>query len=237
MKRFIVLVFVIFWSSIFAQSISEKEDALVAEVSLPIWDVKNSESLFEIDTLMYDEIPKYLDFRGTAVTVLKWTDIKGENIMILSKSGAFDWKDYDGNDHSKFDLQDKSELFIYLFQKQKGSDSYRKLWRIYDFIECFGVDRYVGFKKNATTITDLDKDGVAEVTIPYALFCRGGMDPGIMKIMMYEGSKKYALRGETAICRDGVLQYGGVFNADEVTKKNKIFYNFLMRHWKAHECE
>ena len=41
--------------------------------------------------------------------------------------------------------------------------------------------------------------GVAEISIPYVSICRGGMDPGVMKIIMYEGSTKYALRGSTML--------------------------------------
>ena len=236
MKKLTLLIILV--SNLFyAQSTAEKEEDLIAEVPLQIWDSENSEKAFEIDTLIYDEIPKYLDFRGTLLTSLTWTDSKGENLLILTKSGAFDWKDYSETDKTEYDLQDKSELYAYLFLKPKGTDTYKKQWRIYDYIDCFGVDMYVGFKPEATTITDIDKDGIAEVTIPYALYCRGGMDPGIMKIIMYEGNSKFALRGETAICRNGETLYGGEFKADKTTQNNEVFLNFLIQRWETHKCE
>lgn len=221
----------------FAQTAKEKEDALVAEVPLQIWDIKNSEKSIKIDTLMYDEIPKSIDFKGVVVTTLTWEDKQGKNILIFSKSGDFGWKDYDKTDKSKYTLQDKSELFAYLFLKPKGSDDYKKLWRIYDFTECFGVDMYVGFKQEATTISDIDKDGITEVAIPYVLFCRGGMDPGIMKVILYESDTKYALRGETAICRESKTLFGGEYKADESLKNNKTFNDFLKQRWEANKCE
>jgi len=231
------LLFMLMTNLFFAQMVTEKEDALLAEVPLNIWDEDYSDKSIKIDTLIYDEIPKSLDFRGVVVTALTWTDKQGENILILSKSGEFAWKEYQEHDTTKFQLQDKSELYAYLFQKRKESDSYKKLWRIYDYTECFGVDMYVGFKPKATTVTDIDKNGIAEVTIPYVLFCRGGMDPGVMKIIAYQGDTKYALRGETAICREGKLLFGGEYKADEATQKNETFYNFLKARWEAHKCE
>lgn len=236
MKKLILFSFIIS-NSLFSQSVSEKEDALFAEVPLGIWDASSSESSFKIDTLMYDEIPKDLNFRGTVVTTLNWEDGQGEKILILSKSGSFDWKDFEESPSTGFTIQDKSELFAYLFLKPSGSHFYKKLWRMYDFTECFGVDMYAGFKSTATTITDLDKDGIAEVAIPYVLFCRGGMDPGIMKIIMYEGNTKYALRGETTICRDGEVLYGGEYKADDLTIKNDVFHDFLKQRWETHKCE
>lgn len=231
------LFILIFTNIFFAQTISEKEDTILAEVPLNIWDVDNSEKSFKIDTLTYDEIPKYLDFRGTLVTALTWTDAKGENLLVLSKSGEFGWKEYVENNKTKYYLNDKSEIFAYLFLKSNDSNSFIKQWRIYDFIECSGVDMYGGFINQATTVTDIDKDGIAEVAIPYSLFCRGGLDPGIMKIIMYEGNNKYAMRGETAICRDGKVLYGGEYKTVEATQKNEKFQLFLKERWAAHKCE
>ena len=44
-------------------------------------------------------------------------------------------------------------------------------------------------------ITDLDKDGISEIWIPYATVCTSEAVPLPMKIIMYEGNQKYAMRG------------------------------------------
>ena len=108
---------------------------------------------------------------------------------------------------------------------------------MYDYTKCFGVDWFTGFVPKATTITDLDNDGIAEISLPYVLICRGGMDPGEMKIIMYEGSTKYALRGSTMLMCKSEHSYGGEYKPSDNLKSNKAFMEFLKKHWDRNKCE
>ena len=209
---------------------------LEPDVWLGIWDSKNSSKSIKIDTLSYDEIPKYLDFRGTVVEAIKWTDSLGENILIQSVTGHFTWKDYD-KDSTDYMIQDKSELYAYLFQKKKNETTFSRAWKIYDYTECFGVDWFTGFIPKATTVTDLNNDGVSEICLPYVSICRGGMDPGTMKIIMYEGNTKFALRGSTMLMCGSEHPYGGEFTPSENLKENKTFMDFLTKRWNSNRCE
>ncbi|MCT4581468.1 MAG: hypothetical protein N4A35_08635 [Flavobacteriales bacterium] len=213
----------------------EKFRSLEPDVWLGIWDQENSDRSIAIDTIYYDDIPKYLDFRGSVVEALQWQDNEGEHILIQTVTGHFLWKDYEEG-ATTYMLQDKAEIYAYLFTKPKGEKKYHKTWRIYDYNECFGVDWFAGFVPKATTITDLDHDGITEVSIPYVLICRGGMDPGTMKIIMYEGKNKYALRGSTMICK-GDTPYGGEYKPSPALKDLKLFKTFLEQHWHRHRCE
>lgn len=214
----------------------EKFRELEPDIWLGIWDKENSDKTIKIDTLGYDEIPKAIDFKGTVVEALKWSDSNGENILIQTVTGHFVWKDYD-KDSISYMLQDKWELYAYLFQKNNSENEYKRKWRIYDYTKCFGVDWFMGFVPKATTITDLDNNGIAEITIPYVSICRGGMDPGTMKIIMYEGNTKYALRGFTMLVCKGEHPYGGKFTESENVKENLVFSNFLKKHWHRNKCE
>jgi len=233
MRKILLLIITLFFNSAISQTLDELENRLEAELKLGILDSVNS---IKTTYVLYDEIPKYLNFRGTVVESLNWKDALGDNLLVLTLSGGFDWKDYMENDRSEFDIQDKSELYGYLFQKKTGESKYKIKWRIYDYTKCYGVDMYTGFIKNATTITDIDNDGISEISIPYVLICRGGMDPGDMKIIMYEDDTKYALRGSTAICLTQ-FQGGGEYTPSEPVKKNKTFSNFLKNRWELHKCE
>ncbi|MCR5563909.1 MAG: hypothetical protein K6F46_11205, partial [Desulfovibrio sp.] len=62
-------------------------------------------------------------------------------------------------------------------------------------------------------ITDLDGNGVSEVWITYYVSCHGDVSPDGMKVLMYEGGKKHALRGETFLHVDG-MDMGGSYKAD-----------------------
>ena len=99
------------------------------------------------------------------------------------------------------------------------------------------MDWFTGFVPKATTITDLDNDGIAEISLPYVSICRGGMDPGDMKIIMYEGSTKYALRGSTMLMCKAEHPFGGEYKPSDNLKSNKTFMVFLNNHWDRNKCE
>ncbi|MCF6346700.1 MAG: hypothetical protein L3J20_00170 [Flavobacteriaceae bacterium] len=224
-------------NSVFSQNQinSEKFKQLEPSILLGIWDKENSDKSIKIDSLSYDDIPKYLNFRGIVIEALKWTDSLGENILVQSVTGRFNWKNYH-KDSTSYIIQDKSELYVYLFQKKKREKKFTEKWKIYDYNECFGVDWYTGFIQKATTITDVNNDGITEISIPYVLICRGGMDPGIMKIIMYENNTKYALTGSTMFCI-GEDSYGGKFRPSENLVNNKKLKDFLTKRWNIHKCE
>jgi hypothetical protein len=48
-------------------------------------------------------------------------------------------------------------------------------------------------------LTDLDGDGVGELTVTYRLGCRSDVSPLTVKVLMIEDGEKYAVRGETRI--------------------------------------
>ncbi len=238
MKNLLTIFILIIPNLCFGQTKNHKEKfrLLEPDICLGIWDKENSSESIKVDTLNYDDISKAIDFRGTVVEALKWTDSSGENILIQTVTGHFTWKDYD-EDSTDYLIQDKSELYAYLFQKCKSDKEFKRKWRVYDYTECFGVDWFTGFVPKATTITDLDNDGIIEISLPYVSICRGGMDPGIMKIILYEGNTKYALRGSTMLMCGSENPYGGEFTASENLKTNQIFENFLTEHWNRNKCE
>lgn len=232
---FIVLILSMYT---FGQTEIQKErfKRLKPDLWLGIWDKENSDVRFKVDTLSYDDLPKYIEFRGTVVEALKWTDKAGEKILIQSVTGQFRWKDYEKGT-KEYTIQDKSELYVYLFEKKNNEPKYIQSWKIYDYLECYGVDWFTGFVPKATTITDINNNGISEITIPYVLICRGGMDPGIMKIILYENGIKYAVRGSTKLACESEYPYGGENTPDDSLKNNELFLRFLQKRWDQHVCE
>jgi len=237
--RHLIKIFILIISQFFygqTQEHIEKFRQLEPDIWLGIWDKDNSSTLIKIKALSYDDIPKTIDFRGTVVEALTWTDSNGENVLIQTVTGHFTWKDFEQNS-VKYSIQDKSELYAYLFQKNDADSNYKLKWRVYDYTECFGVDWFTGFTPKATTITDLNNDGVTEITMPYVSICRGGMDPGDMKIIMYQGNTKYALRGSTMLMCKSKNPYGGKFTESKNLQANPVIKNFLIKHWNRNKCE
>lgn len=239
MKPLLYGLLSIWTSMMFGQSAThiEKYKTLEPDVWMKTWDKKNSSTTIQIDTLRYDDIPKYLDFKGTVVEALQWKDKLGSHILIQTVTGHFLRKEYDSNNSKDYTLEDKSELYCYLFTKTDTDIEFKRKWRIYDFNDCFGVDWFTGFIPSATTITDVNHNGIAEITIPYVIICRGGMDPGSMKIISYEDTTKYVLRGNTMLMCDSKTPYGGEYTPSENLKNNQTLNTFLKTHWERNKCE
>ena len=212
----------------------EKFKQLEPDVWMGLWDQVNSSKTFQIDSISYDELPKYLEFRGTVLEALRWTDNLGENILVLTVTGDFYRKEY--HNDSSYYVENKSELYAYLFVKCKEDAYFHRAWKMYDYNNCW-LDWATEFIPKATTITDLDNDGISEITIPYVLICRGGMDPGTMKIISYEGTEKYALRGRTEVFCNSSYPGAGKFKSSDNLKDNTALSTFLQKHWDRNKCE
>lgn len=66
------------------------------------------------------------------------------------------------------------------------------------------------FHDDAFGVTDLDGDGLGEITLAYETGCRSDVSSDTLKLLVLENGAKYILRGETRI--EG--QTGGSFAAD-----------------------
>jgi hypothetical protein len=74
------------------------------------------------------------------------------------------------------------------------------------------------FHDAAFAVTDLDHDGLAEITFGYELACRSDVSPATYKLLVIENGAKYILRGQTRIpAGDGPA--GGAFTADPAEAK------------------
>lgn len=207
-------------------TLREKEESMQSSLWLSISDFKNS--TIKIDSIGFGEIPKEVEYRGIIVEALKWTDSLGINILLLTQTGGFNFKDTTG------EINTKAEINTYLFTKKKSEKTFSRQWKLYDFVICFGVDFYAGFYQRSLTVTDIDKDGFAEITFIYKLSCRGDVSPATQKLIMYEKIEKYAMRGETLI-RAGNPKINSKNNfTPEVKLKNKSdFFEFAKKRWET----
>ncbi|MCR5259133.1 MAG: hypothetical protein K6E40_13370 [Desulfovibrio sp.] len=71
-----------------------------------------------------------------------------------------------------------------------------KIWQINDGVELCGCDGVgASFAEGMPTVTDLDGNGLKEVWTAYFYTCQSEGVADDFKIIMYEGRKKYAMRG------------------------------------------
>lgn len=102
-------------------------------------------------------------------------------------------------------------------------------WAIRDCIECPGLDHTAQFFTEHVTVTDLNADGSAEVTVAYKLFCGGGIDSSILKIIMRDGDKKCAMCGTTIVKVPGTESFCGkaVYDKSLQNAENAAFRKHL----------
>jgi hypothetical protein len=134
-----------------------------------------------------DDVPGSFAMNGKIRQAWTWKDSLGENILVLSVKGPYDAKGADGEDGQS------SELYAKHFAKKMGD--YALIASITDAEKVCPFDITTEFIPGSTTVTDLDKDGIAEIKLQYALACRSDVSPATMKLVMFEDGNKHSLTG------------------------------------------
>ena len=164
-----------------------------------------SQNNFDVKLINEKALPKGILFEGKFLDAVRWTDSIGDNIVIRTQTGIHINKKFDHENDGR-----DAEIFAYRYLVEEGN--VKLLWKVYDFIKDCPVDVEAEFFKDTFPVTDLDNDGIAEVWLMYKKVCHGDVSPYDMKIIMYEDSQKYAMRGENKV-------FGGT---DEKGKKHYI---------------
>ena len=185
--------------------------AVKAQVSISKLDVKT--------------LPKEIKYEGRIRSAISWKDKDGSHILITSETGVHVNKKFkhieDGRD---------AELFAYHFLMKDETPT--QIWKIYDLVQDCVLDLMASFTNDVPRVTDLNHDGIAEVWLVYKRGCFGDVSPREMKLIMYEGTKKYALRGEEKLIMDKT--YGGSYKFDEAfTQGPKEFLKFAKQLWDS----
>jgi len=128
------------------------------------------------------QLPAGVVFKGDFKQAVRWTDAEGDNLVVVSTHS-----DDDGSN---------DDLYAVRYTIADGEAQAR--WSLHDFVHDCGLDHQATFFRGAALqITDLDDDGIAEVWMAYRLMCRGDISSDTMKVIVYQGAQKYAMRGET----------------------------------------
>lgn len=150
-----------------------------------------------------------IGFDGKLVAAYRIGDAGGEHILVLSrKAGASPARPRSGR-------IERIELYA-TYHKRLGTKQWQQGWSIRDMTDCPGLDAGADFFATSVSFSDLNKDGKAEVTVPYRLFCGGGVDPYIIKIILRDGPTKLAIRGESLVRYPGQEPFGGEHQHDKV---------------------
>jgi len=136
------------------------------------------------------DIPKSILVNGKLIVAKSWEDKIGENLLVVSYTGPTKEKEY------KFEFSGAeryAELHSILYIKQ--NKKYNVLWETCDSIRHCPFDLWIGLLPESTTVTDLDSDSIAEVTLISKKTCRSDISPSNLKIQMHEKDSLMELTG------------------------------------------
>ncbi len=177
------------------------------------------------DTL---NLPISIHYSGHIINAVKWSDSLGVNYVITTETGEINRKENETGSCS--------DASLYAYHFIVNNDSAKLIWRIYDFNNACPFDLDLHFIDKTFAVTDLDKNGICEVWIMYKNSCYSDVSPAQTKIIMYEGRKKYALRGESRVRISTTEFLGGNFTLDDNFKTGNIFFRqFAEKLWNQYK--
>lgn len=169
-------------------------------------------------------IPKRIKYIGHIINAVTYTDNGGKHLVITTETAETPSKNADGDDY-----RDKA-LYAYHYLLQSGN--YKLAWTVQDFVKDCPVDLAANFVKNTFAVTDLDKNSVNEIWLMYKTVCHGDVSPSVMKIIMHEGDKKYAVRGTTKVKVSSTQYEGGEYAFDNAFKAGpQVFRTYAKGLW------
>ena len=179
----------------------------------------------KVTNLDKSKLPAGIKFPGKLKQAIRWTDQAGDNIVVTAETGIYT------NPKFKHESEGRdAELFAFHYIV---SDSIQQTWKVYDFISDCPVDLEARFVKNTLQVTDLNNDGVGEVWIMYRTACRGDVSPSDMKIIMYQGKQKFAMRGTCKVQVSEKEFTGGEYKFDAAfAAAPSVFRDFAAKLWK-----
>lgn len=230
-KITILLLFITLFSSCKEDKKDETKNAVsTEEVS------KEEPFVLTVEKIDSTQFPKSIKYEGFIKNAVRWKDKSGDNIVITTETGYHINKKFvhesDGSD---------AELFAYHYII--SGNQAKQTWKVYDYISDCPVDLVASFVKNTFQVTDLNNNGIAETWLMYKTVCHGDVSPCDMKIIMYEGTTKYAMRGENKVAvglddNDQEQYIGGEYKMDDNFKKGpKPFKEFAQKLWNDNLIE
>ena len=152
-----------------------------------------------------------------------------------------EWVSSKNGSTRQLSYSDKSGAHVVRFQFDAGRERLdvvhtvgkKTVWSAKDFNKDCEFDRTFEVVEGSVQLTDLDDDGEPEISFIYRVGCRSDVSPITVKLLMYEGATKYALRGGSRE-RVGENEFmGGDFTPDPAFDKAPAkFLEFAKAQWK-----
>jgi len=179
----------------------------------------------QVTKLTKSTLPKQITYTGKLVNAVQFTDASGKHTIITTETGVTETKGAD------FDGYRNADLYAQHYLSQGNTQ--KLLWQVHDFVKECPLDIEASFIPGSFAVTDADHNGTAEVWLMYKTVCRGDVSPADLKVIMYEGTKKYAMRGHDKVKVSATATDGGDYRFDEGFNRGPVaFKTYALRLWK-----
>lgn len=152
---------------------------------------------------------------------VSWQDSRGDNVAIFSQAT----KEKARKDGER--LLSKS-LHVTVFSGKDGR--MKRVREVRELANACLFDLTNEVRETSVGVTDLDGDGIGELTFVYVTGCRSDVSPLSMKLLVLEGADKHILRGTTQV-NTGPEKVGGEFKAEFGKKAPPAFLDHASKVW------
>jgi hypothetical protein len=190
-----------------------------------------SQSKIKILKAGIGSVPGGVKYKGGMKDALRWKDDSGDNYAIICETGVYKGDKQDAEMETK-------DAEVYAFRYLMKGDNPETQWKIQDFEHDCPFDIVCSFLKNTFQVTDLNDNGIGEVWVMYKTTCTSDASPSVLKLIMYEGNSKYAMRGHTKIKFGEADHVGGDYKFDEAfNAAPKKIRDFALKLWDDNVVE
>lgn len=187
-----------------------------------------NKTALKVTSLDKNSLSPRIRYSGKVVHAVRWTDKEGEHTIVTTETGQVASKK----------SEDGRSAALFAYHYVANPDSTSLVWKMADGVKDCPVDVQAAFVKNTFAVTDLNKDGKPEIWMMYKTGCAGDVSPAALKIIMFEGDKKYAARGKTKVQVSEKEFDGGECVYDEAFKKAPtVIRDYATRLWKQNVLE
>ncbi|MGI4870368.1 MAG: M949_RS01915 family surface polysaccharide biosynthesis protein [Janthinobacterium lividum] len=182
----------------------------------------------QVSSLTAVAVPARLPHTGSVVQALRYTDRTGTYTVLATQVAPRIPPGKTADDGPSADL--------YAYQYPAASTA--PSWQLHDYVAGCPLDLQARFCAKGLSVTDLNQDGTAEVWLVYRTVCRGDVSPSTQKIIMYEGSRKYAVRGTSRLATGPGQYSGGTYTLDAIWQAAPAaFRQHAAQIWQQHLIE
>lgn len=157
-----------------------------------------------------------------------YRDSAGEGLLLLART---DTRKHDADSDEDIEV---ATLTATLYGRATDDAPFTQRWKSESPTECAGLDLDAGYFLDQVAASDLDGDGVAEVTLASHSFCGGGVDPQQIVIELRRDNDVYRIDGESLVTIEGDEPFGGERqNSASYKDAPPLFQTHLDAVWKA----